>query len=215
MEKEKTKKTLLKSLGYVLSVKKKIQLGIAVLAAVVVLGTAGYIAGQVRRNNDENARIATVSTLEKVVNVSELSTFTAIYNGIAEVPRPDKPEKTDYYVAYNAQIKAGFDFEGIDFSIEDQEKKIRISIPPVRITDISVDMSSLDFIFYNKDKNASAVSEEAYKACVADAKTESANKTAILDLAKENAENVIGALIAPIIRQYNSEYEMSMEWRAE
>ena len=35
----------------------------------------------------------TESTLREIINVSELSTYTAVYNGIAKVPNPDKPEE--------------------------------------------------------------------------------------------------------------------------
>lgn len=215
MEKEKTKNSLGRSFRNVLSIKKKIQLGITLLAAVVILCGISYIAGQVNHNNSEKAKIVTESTLEKIVSVSELSTFTAVYNGIAEVTNEDNPEKIDYYVSYNARVKAGLDFKNIKFTIDDQEKVIHASLPPIRINDITVDMASLDFIFYNKKKNSSTVSEEAYKACIADVQTESAKQNAILESAKENAENVIEALIAPITKQDYPTHAISMEWEAE
>ena len=46
-------------------------------------------------NSSHKQEIITVSTLQKIVNVSELSTFTAVYNGIAQVENEKDAEKID------------------------------------------------------------------------------------------------------------------------
>lgn len=45
------------------------------------------------KGKEEKREIITVPTLEKIINVSDLSTFTAVYNGIAVVNNEKKPEK--------------------------------------------------------------------------------------------------------------------------
>lgn len=50
-------------------------------------------------------------TLERIIDVSELSTFTVIYNGIAQVANEKKLELIDYY-AYVATVNAGIDLGG-------------------------------------------------------------------------------------------------------
>ena len=54
-----------------------------VLLAVVIVLFALF---QVGGTKDHEAEVTVVSTLERIINVSDLSTFTAVYNGIAEVP---------------------------------------------------------------------------------------------------------------------------------
>lgn len=152
--------------------------------------------------------VITVSTLEKIINVSELSTFTAVYNGIAQVMNE---KKTDYYVSYEARVNAGIDFEKIDITVDSKAKIITIDLPEVHITDITVDIASLDFIFCNKKANTSSVSQEAFKACEADVQRESEQQTAIFELAQQNAKNVLTALINPIVEQMDSGYALMIE----
>lgn len=150
----------------------------------------------------------TNSTLESMLNISELSTFEAIYNGIAAVPNPNKPEKIDYHVSYEAHVKAGIDFDKIVHSFDSENKQLIISLPPVSITNIIVDIGSLDFIFENNRANTSTVSEQAYKACIEDVTRESVNQKAIYTLAAQNAENIVQALIRPFMTQLDSTYSL-------
>lgn len=69
-----------------------------------------------------------------------------------------------------------------------------------------MDIASLDFMFLNNSANTSTVTEEAYKACKLDVESEAADQQAIYDLAKQNAESVIKALVQPILEQVNEEH---------
>lgn len=160
-------------------------------------------------NKDESAEVVTVSTLEKIINISELSTFTAVYNGVAEVMNEKNPEKTDYYVSYEAKVNAGIDLDRIEVNLN--EKTIHINIPEVYITDVNVDISSLDYIFFNDKANTSAVSEQAFKACEADVNEESSKQNAILDLAEQNAVNILKALVNPLLEQLEEEYTLVID----
>ena len=174
--------------------KKKLSLPmiIVVIASVILLIVAVFIVQQVKKEPSDKVEVITVSTLEKIINVSELSTFTAVYNGIAQVMNEKNPEETDYYVSYEA-------------------KEIYISIPEVYITEVNVDISSLDFIFCNEKANTSTVSQQAFKVCEADVKNESEQQSAIYELAKQNAINVLTALTKPIIEQLDAEYTLVIE----
>ncbi len=143
--------------------------------------------------------IVTESQLKEIINVSELSAFTAVYNGVAQVMNEEKPEKTDYYVSYEARVDVGIDFGKIGIDKDDEEKIIRLTIPEVDITDVVVDIASLDYIFLNDKANAVSVSQEAYKACEEDVKKESAGQEAIFELAEQNAENIVTALVRPVV----------------
>lgn len=186
---------------------KLVIIGVVVIVIIVVI----FIFQQVRKTPSDNVEVITVSTLEKIINVSELSTFTAVYNGIAEVENEKKPEEIDYYVSYEAKVNAGIDFEKILIEIDNETKEIIITTPNVYITDVNVDISSLDFIFYNDKANTSTVTQQAFKACEEDVNKESEQQTAIFDLAQQNAINILTALTQPIVEQLDADYTLVVE----
>jgi len=188
---------------------RMIFLGVLLLIALI----GGVFIGPKVLGEDKNkAEIITVSTLEKIVAKSELSTFQAVYNGIAEVMNEKKPEKTDYHVSYKAKVKVGFDLNKVKIDKDEESKIITIDIPKIAINDITVDMESLDYIFQNDKANVSAVSVQAYNACIEDVTNESYKETAIYELAEQNAEKIMKALISPFIDQLDAEYELIVKF---
>ena len=191
-----------------LSVKKPIKYIICalIIAAVIVF----ILVKEKMFSRESKPEIISKSTLEKVINVSDLSTFEAIYNGIASVANEEKPENIDYYVSYEAKVKAGIDFEKVNLEVNEDERIITVTLPEVKITDVNVDIASLDYIFMNKKANTETVSAQAYKKCIEDVTNESNSTTAIYELAKQNARNIVEALIKPFIEQLDSEYELKI-----
>lgn len=188
------------------------QLLTIVVIGVVLISIVGFaIVPQVFGNQDDKKDVITVLTLEKIIKVSELSTFTAVYNGIAQVMNEEKTDEIDYYVSYEAKVNAGIDFDKITISIDDREKTINITLPEVYITDINVDIASLDYIFLNDKANVSTSSQRAFKACEADVRRESEQQKAIFELATQNAKNILTALTRPIIEQLDAEYTLEIE----
>ena len=161
-------------------------------------------------SRESKPEIISKSTLEKVINVSDLSTFEAIYNGIATVANEEKPENIDYYVSYEAKVKAGIDFEKVNLEVNEAEKMITVTLPEVKITDVNVDIASLDYIFMNKRANTETVSAQAYKKCIDDVTKESNSTTEIYELAKQNACNIVEALIKPFVEQLDDKYELKI-----
>lgn len=182
-----------------------ILVGIIGLLALVAVVAFFQIGG----GKEREAEITVVSTLERIINVSDLSTFTAVYNGIAEVKDEKDPDEVDYYVSYEARVEAGIDFSNVNISLKDGV--ITVDIPDVKINDIIVDISSLDFLFFDNSANKLTVSEQAFKACEEDARSESESQEAILELAQQNAENVVKALVKPIIDQLDEGYDLVVE----
>ena len=175
----------------------------AIVLAIVVLFSAFP-------KEESTAEIISVSTLQQIIEVSELSTFTAVYNGIAQVPNEKKPDEIDYYVSYEAKVNAGIDFEQVQIEVDHEEKMVYLTIPEIYITDINVDIASLDFIFNNDKANSSTVTQTAFKACEEDVQKESQEKNAILELAEQNAKNALTALIKPFIEQMDQEYKLEI-----
>ena len=180
--------------------------------AVVIIFVATLSVKVVLSISREDApEIITKSTLEKIVHISDLSTFESVYNGIAKVMNEKKPDKVDYYVSYEAKVKAGFDVERVELEVDDAIKVISVTIPEIKITGIDVDIASLDYIFMNDKANESTVSEQAYKKCIEDVENESSSENAIYTLAGKNAKDVITSLNNPFIEQLDDDYELTVK----
>ena len=162
-------------------------------------------------NKKSEPTIISKATLEKVINVSDLSTFEAIYNGVAAVANEENPENIDYYVSYEAKVKAGIDFELVEVEVNETDKVITVTLPEVKITDVDVDIASLDYIFMNNKANTQTVSEQAYKKCIKDVTKESNSTDEIYESARQNARNIVEALISPFVEQLDSEYKLEIK----
>ncbi len=175
-----------------------------IIIAVIIIVAIAVVLTKVFKKEEPVKEVITVSTLEKIVEVSDLSTFKVVYNGVACAE--DK-----YYVSYEATVDAGIDFEKIEITVDNELKKVTIKLPQAEILDTYVDIASLDYIFMDKKANTETVSEEAYKLCKYDVKQESGSQSAIIDLAQQNAENVVIALVKPFVDQVDPEYEIVVE----
>ena len=187
--------------------KVKYIIGIAIMLAVVII----VLLAVSMSSKKSEPEIISKSTLEDIINVSDLSTFEAVYNGIAKVTDEDNPEKVNYYVSYDAKVKAGIDFKKVDITVKTDEKIITVMLPEIKITDVNVDITSLDYIFENEKANTETVSEEAYKKCIEDVTSESNSEDAIYELAEQNARNIVEALISPFVEQLDSEYRLEIQ----
>ena len=166
---------------------------VVAIISVCMIGGKRLISLTLKKNQPE---IITKATLEKIIDVSDMSTFEAVYNGVAKVMNEKNADKVDYYVSYEAKVKAGFDVEKVQLDIDN---------------DINVDIASLDYIFMNDKANVSTVSEQAYKKCIEDVERESSSENAIYTLAGQNAKDVITALVNPFIEQLENDYELIVE----
>ena len=176
---------------------------LAVIAVASLNGCMGF--------QKSEPEIISKAMLEKIIDVSDLSTFEAVYNGIARVMNEKNEEKVDYYVCYDAKVKAGFDFKEIGIDVDEKKKVITIKLPEIKINDVNVDITSLEYIFENNKANTSTVSEEAYKKCIEDVTNESKNEKKIYEIAEQNARNIIKALINPFIEQSDDGYELQID----
>ncbi len=178
---------------------------------LVILVIVAAVVGTKSTSKKDAPDIISKATLERIINISDLSTFEAVYNGVAKVMNEKKPEKIDYYVSYDAKVKAGLDFEKVDLEIDKNRKVITVKLPEIKITDVNVDIASLDYIFVNDKANTETVSVQAYEKCIEDVTNESADEDAICTLAEQNAHNIIEALISPFVKQLDEEYQLVIE----
>lgn len=186
---------------------------LALIAAAVILcllAAAGVLL--LGHGQEEPSReVVTISTLEKIIKTSELSTYTSVYNGVVTVTNADDPEEVDYYVAYEATVDAGIDFQDCTIAVDEATHTITVTLPKAYITNVSVDAGSLDYIFVNKKAETSTVSAQALTLCKQDAQTESEKQEALLSFAEKNAENVITALTRPLLEQGETGYTLAFQ----
>lgn len=191
---------------------RKLRKWMMILIVVLAAAVAVLVALRVNEHRKKpEAQVLTVSTLTDMIPVSDLSTVTSTYNGVAEVMNEKNPDKLDYYVAYEAKVQAGVDFADLQPEIDEASKTVTIRVPDAYYMDADVDMASLDFMFNSKKANTSGVTERAYKACQEDADRECGSSEAILELARENAVNAVEALTRPLIEQLYPEYTLVVE----
>ena len=146
---------------------KKLRKWMMILIVVLAAAVAVLVAQRVNEHrNKPEPQVLTVSTLTDMIPVSDLSTVTSTYNGVAQVMNEKNPDKLDYYVAYEAQAQAGVNFNELQSEIDEASKTVTIRIPAAHFMDANVDVSSLDFMFNNKKADTSGVTGRDYNACL-------------------------------------------------
>ncbi len=184
---------------------KQVLTGAIIISAIIIAIAIVCSAPKKSSTNTNSPEIVTISTLQKIVNVSKLSTVKFVYNGSTNV---SSGNKTDYYVSYKSIVSVGVDFDKISLEQDSEAKKIYVTIPPPEITDTSVDIESLDFIFNNKKANELSALQTAYEKCVEDVRNECKSNDKMFDLAQKGIEDTIRALTQPIIDELFDGYEL-------
>lgn len=145
------------------------------------------------------------SSLKEIVDKNELSTVEYTYNSVVSVP--DEKNKIKYHVKYKGKVWAGFEFDKIDVRDDKTNKKLIVVIPEIKINNASVESEGMDFIFL-KDLKKEGIIHEAYSACEADLLKKTEDNATIKQIAYENAENMMKAIMKPIEEQLPEEYEV-------
>lgn len=191
---------------------------LAIVAVVVILKVLNTDLSSGFFNNAKNAivgeegKVTTISkaSLEKVFEISELSTVDYAYNAIARAYEEDG-ETPKYYVAYDGTVTAGIDFSKIDIDIDEETKTINLTLPESEILNTTVDFGSMDYIFEKGKDESETVSQEAYELCRADLAERAAKEENLLKLARENAVTAVEALVEPWVQQLDEEYKVNAQ----
>lgn len=193
--------------------KHKTRLIKAFCLLVILLLILFFLWHRIFSNSNKPKEITTVeatSRLEKILQISELSTYQVTFNGVADIHSDDG--SLLYYTAYQAKVSIGLDMEKIQVSVtepEAPEQKITITLPEIEIADVNVDPGSLDYIFEDSSADKDTVSITALPACKADAEAECRSDEAIFELARENAVRTVEALMQPFLVQ-NKAYKLEI-----
>lgn len=173
------------------------------IICVIVICTI-IILPKVLNPNGGKVTTITKSSLEKIVEINDMSTLDYTYNAITDVA--DENGNAKYHVAYEGKVTAGIDITKINISVDEENKKIKIIVPEAEIQNVDVDMGTMEFIFEKEKYETETVSQEAYKASLADLEKKANNEKDLLSMAKENAVDAITALITPWVEQVDEEY---------
>lgn len=138
--------------------------------------------------------IITESTLEKAVEVSDLSVAEYNYNGIYEHKKDDS-DKVDYRIKYKAFVKVGINMADIQFAIDEDNKTVTPTLPKLSINDVIIDADTLSYMPENPDVEV----KDAIKYCKQDAKSGAEEDKNLNEVAEENLKSVVEALIKPLL----------------
>ena len=176
---------------------------LSIILIVLVVATAAVFCWKklgIGNKGKEETTIITSSKLEKVLKISDLSSYKVTFNGVSKLIGEDGEQIGN--VAYNAQVSVGLDMDQIAVDVEDVDennKKVVVTLPDIKITDTDVDPGSLDYMFNKKKYDSDNISITALPQCRQDAEDECSTNETLFDLARENAVNTIKALINPLL----------------
>ncbi len=180
----------------------------------LILGTVQNSSDNLVANaiNGKGGKVTSVSEAElrEVLLLSELSTAEYSYNAVMRVYEEDGTTEK-YYVAYDATVKAGIDFDDIDITIDEDTKTITLKIPKCKIMDETVDFGSMDFIFPDSANESETITQEAYELCQQDLKKRMKQENYFITFARENAIAAVEALIEPWVQEIDDDYTVVIE----
>lgn len=193
--------------GFIKNISIRLLIVVIILAIIVVI--IFYMKTAVFRDKDGQVTTISKSSLERIIEIGELSTVDYTYNAIAKV-YDEEGSTIKYYVAYEGIVTAGIDFEKISIKVDEEQKKVRIIIPDVEIHNINVDMGTMEYIFTKNKYETETISQEAYKICKQDLQSRVKEETDLYGMAKENAIASVRALFLPWIDQMDKGYTVEV-----
>ena len=138
-------------------------------------------------------------------NIGELATQEALATEVS-VMEADRElfgisipfTQSKYIFSYNVSIKAGYDFNGIDYTIDEEGKKITVALPQAEVLDCVPDYDS--FQVYHESESVFQQftlddTNEAVSSLVDQAEAD-AIANGLLERARENAETLLTAFFA-------------------
>lgn len=179
---------------------KKILLALILILALIIvylgIGKPFLTDSKTTKLNFENiGELATQSAYATEVNVTDAS------RDLFGVPIPFTQSKSIY--SYDVIIKAGFDFEKIDYAVKEKDQIITVKLPQPKILSSEIDPDSFK-VFHESESLFRNITLDEQNEALKKLKTR-AEKDAVhnglLDNAKTNAEAILKAFFA-------SEYDL-------
>lgn len=203
------KKSIMKKLLALVMSSKRNKIIAAIIAAVIVIVAVVIVAVVTSQNRDIPAVVST--TLEKTVKIEELQTVQFPCSGVAtkySEPENEGGEPQElYYVSYEGMITAGVNFKAVKTTVNEEEKKVIVTVPSAEIQSLDIDESSLEFIFNDKKSGKDErIINEATILCNEDLKNNTDAINEVIKIAQDNAFSAVEALVKPILDALGDDY---------
>lgn len=185
---------------------KGILLGI-IIGVLLTVGGGYYLYTQSNANKEENSKtvklgfedIGELATQEMIGTVVHTEQASQTLFGV-EIPFT----QSHYIYSYDFDVKAGYDFSAITYTVDEENKAITVTLPEEKLLSIEVLTDSFK-VYYEKESIFKRITLEdnndALKEMQETAK-EDAISNGIYDKAKDNAETLLKAFFA---NQYSLE----------
>ena len=161
--------------------------------------------------NEGQVEVYSAPELQDIITLGDLQTLSYHYNSIKKV-RIDHDIR--YYVAYEGVVQMGVDFDKIQIDFDTDNFVIKVTLPPIKVTNSEIVASSLDFIFMDESYNNENTFSEAFSLCQEDIVKDASEDERLCNLAMTNTEAEVKALINPFLDEYYPEYQLVVEWEA-
>jgi len=180
--------------------KLKVSLGIVVSIALVVIIVVAFVIPS-QQSKPSDPVIDPDTDLIDLINLNQINTLKMNYTGVTVVTVERKLARDlEYYVKYDATVKAGFDANQVKSEKKEDNgvMTITITLPEITFSDPSIDIKTIQFM--NEDKSYSGHMSDALKECKKDIKRELESDELIKDTAKANAVNQVKAAVLPFLQ---------------
>ena len=179
---------------------------VIVVIVAVLLGVRTYVSYQAQTTKlgcEDIGELATQSAFCEEVNVTEAA--RELFG--MEIPFT----QSKYIYSYSVEVKAGYDFEEIDYNVDEGKKLIRVKMPEAKILSSELDTDS--FKLYHEEESifrqiTLEENNEALNKLVEQAEEDSI-ANGILENARTNAEEILKGFFS---KAYDmDEYEIKFE----
>ena len=105
--------------------------------------------------------------------------------------------QTEIIYSYDVAVKAGLDFDQVEWEVNDEAKEIQVTMPEIRVLSSEVDLESFK-LYHENWSSFRPIRTEEFNAAAQAMKVEAQNRAVengLLDNAQENAERVIQGFI--------------------
>lgn len=180
------------------------RIGKLALAVAVVAIVAGAVIGINAAITAATPTEVSISTrLEKIINISELSTARVLYNGVAE--QKDDEGNVTCHIYYEAAVDISIDMVDVEFEVDEENRVVYPMLPEPELGEPALDASTVAFFEDNPDISTA----EAISLCKQDALTEVGSTGQIYEMAERNLRLTIEALTEPLLddRGYRIDWE--------
>ena len=160
-----------------------------ILLIVLLLSQCG------KKGDKQKVQQTTTSDLISIEEISSLSVCEYAYNGIVQYD--------DDHILYKSTVKVSADPEKIQYTVDEENKKVVFVIPELTVEQPVIDIDSNRFM----DKGPALEIHEAIKICRNDAYQRARTSDKLIASARENLKAVIEAWYSSVLNGYTIEFQ--------